>query len=76
VKTSLLDDYEKFFATLTDTPSERAVASLELIHYSETLRDTQLIDVGAYRTNKEPHVYSLLRRLVAVSKDVGFGIYL
>lgn len=75
VKTSLTDDYEKYFKTFTEM-SDRTVASLELFHYSETLRDKQLIDTAVYRNHKELHVYCLLRRLVAAYKDVGFGIYL
>lgn len=73
MKISLGDDYQKYFTTI---PSNNVASSLELIHYSETLWDRQIIDIATYRTNKESHVYCLLRRLVAVAKDAGVGIHL
>lgn len=75
VKKSLADNYEKYFRNFSEM-SERTLSSLELFHYSEALRDKQLIDTAVYRANKELHVYCLLRRLVEVYKDVGLGICL
>ena len=72
MKRRLGSDYEKYF---TDSDGH-AVSSLELLHYSETLRDRQIVDSATYRTNKESHTYTLLRRLVPVSKEDGIGIHL
>ena len=71
-----MEHYEEYF---TESPGDttHAVSSLELLHYREICQDWQVVNPEAYRTNKRSHVYSLLRHLVAVSKEEeGVGIYL
>ena len=71
-----MEHYEEYF---TESPGDttHAVSSLELLHYSEICQNWQVVNPEAYRTNKGSHVYSLLRHLVAVSKEEeGVGIYL
>ena len=74
MKTSLgKDEYKKYF---TETSTGPSVGPLEFAHYSETLLDKHMTNPAMYRANKEPHVYTLLRRLMTVFEDEGVEIQL
>ena len=70
LRESLNNDYDTYF---TDQPNPDdilgVVAPLECFHYNDVLFDETLRDSRAYGKNKESHIFSLLRRLMAVAGD-------
>ncbi len=81
VRMALGDMYPTYFQSVTtattDTKSpSRHVDTSELLHYNVVLHDKDITAANSYSTNKEMHMYSLLRPLVGHSCDgfVDFGL--
>ncbi|KAH9008729.1 hypothetical protein EDB84DRAFT_1446759, partial [Lactarius hengduanensis] len=56
-------EYGRYFQDLPSGATGRMASLLEFIHYNVILFDEQICLTRAYRSYKERHVYSLLRRL-------------